>query len=75
MRFSILQTAVAGLALCTSAIAQLTAPEVVRNIRTLTMKSQDLQAPANSINLVNTPLIIVGQGPFPVSTNPTSAPQ
>jgi len=67
MRFSLLQSAAAGLALCAGALAQLTAPEVVTNIQILTAKSQALQAPANSINIVNGPLIIIGQGPFPVS--------
>ncbi|KAM7215128.1 hypothetical protein V8F06_009446 [Rhypophila decipiens] len=34
-------------------------------IRTLTAKSQALQAPAQSTTIVNGPLIIVGLGPFP----------
>lgn len=43
----------------------LTPAQIVDNIRMLTSKSQALQAPANSITIVNGPLIIIGQGPFP----------
>jgi hypothetical protein len=32
----------------------------------ITQKSQALQAPAQSISLINGPLILIGQGPFPV---------
>jgi hypothetical protein len=32
----------------------------------ITQKSQALQAPAQSITVINGPLIIIGQGPFPV---------
>jgi hypothetical protein len=48
-----------------SVIAQSTPAQVVTNIRTLTQKSQALQAPAQIISIVNGPLILVGQGPFP----------
>ncbi|KAF3904754.1 hypothetical protein ABW20_dc0102107 [Dactylellina cionopaga] len=47
------------------AFSALTAQQMVGNIRTLTTKSQALQAPAQSINIVNGPLIIIGLGPFP----------
>lgn len=40
--------------------------EVVKCIQGLTQKSQALQGPAQSISLVNAPLILIGQGPFPV---------
>ena len=41
------------------------ATQIVTTIKDLTKRSQDLQAPAQSINLLNGPLIIIGQGPFP----------
>ncbi|KAL6705089.1 hypothetical protein ACN47E_007348 [Coniothyrium glycines] len=43
----------------------ITPQEVVSNIQMLTQKSQALQSPAQSITIINGPLIIVGQGPFP----------
>ena len=46
----------------------LTAQEIVSNINTLTAKSQALQVPAKSIDILNGPLIIIKQGPFPVCT-------
>jgi len=48
------------------AFAAVTPAEAVANIRTLTTKSQALQAPAQQINILNGPLIVIGQGPFPV---------
>jgi len=45
----------------------LTASEIVDNINVITTMSQDLQAPANSINILSGPLFLIGQGPFPVS--------
>lgn len=39
--------------------------QIVSDIRILATKSQALEAPAQSITIVNGPLIIVGQGPFP----------
>ncbi|KAK3389898.1 UVI-1 protein [Podospora didyma] len=46
-------------------LAAITPAEVVNNIKAVTMKSQALQAPAQSISIINGPLIIVGLGPFP----------
>ncbi|KAJ3032092.1 hypothetical protein HK097_005378 [Rhizophlyctis rosea] len=46
--------------------AALTPAQIVQNIETLTSKSQALQAPAQTISILNGPLIIIGQGPFPV---------
>ncbi|KAK3936333.1 hypothetical protein QBC46DRAFT_395373 [Diplogelasinospora grovesii] len=65
MRFSLFNAAAAALAVCASAVSALTPAEVVTNIQVLTTKSQQLQGPANSITIVNGPLIIIGQGPFP----------
>lgn len=53
------------LALAAPIVAQLTPAQVVTNIQLLTQKSQALQAPAQSITLINGPLILIGQGPFP----------
>ncbi|KAM7208385.1 hypothetical protein V8F20_001363 [Naviculisporaceae sp. PSN 640] len=43
----------------------LTAQEIVNNINTLTTKSKALQEPARTITILNAPLIVIGQGPFP----------
>ncbi|KAK4169847.1 hypothetical protein QBC43DRAFT_38663 [Cladorrhinum sp. PSN259] len=56
-------TAVAFMA--APAIAALTSGQIVDAIKSLTMKSRALQQPANSISIINGPLIIIGQGPFP----------
>jgi hypothetical protein len=47
------------------ALAAITPAEVVDNIKKLTVKSQALQQPAQTISLINAPLMIIGQGPFP----------
>ncbi|KAF1933716.1 UVI-1h [Didymella exigua CBS 183.55] len=54
-----------AMALAVPVIAQTTPAQVVTNIDLITQKSQALQAPAQSINLINGPLILIGQGPFP----------
>lgn len=46
-------------------LASVTSGELVTSINRVTGKGQALQAPANSITIVNGPLIIIGQGPFP----------
>ncbi|KAK2007903.1 UVI-1 [Colletotrichum eremochloae] len=43
----------------------ITPAQMVDNIRMVTTKSQALQGPAQSITILNGPLIIIGQGPFP----------
>ena len=50
-----------------ASVSAMTAPEVVSNLNTITSESQQLQGPANSINLLSGPLFLIGQGPFPVS--------
>jgi hypothetical protein len=55
----------AAVAFSAPIMAQITPAQVVSNIQMITQKSQALQAPAQSITLVNTPLILIGQGPFP----------
>jgi hypothetical protein len=57
--------ATAALALAAPISAAITPTQVVDNIKTLTAKSQALQAPAQSISIINGPLVIIGQGPFP----------
>jgi hypothetical protein len=46
--------------------AQITPAQIVSNIKSITQKSQALQQPAQSLSIVNGPLIVIGQGPFPV---------
>ncbi|KAJ4379380.1 hypothetical protein N0V86_005425 [Didymella sp. IMI 355093] len=53
------------MALALPVIAQTTPAQVVSNINMITQKSQALQAPAQSITIINGPLIVIGQGPFP----------
>ncbi|KAK2036450.1 hypothetical protein LZ31DRAFT_615696 [Colletotrichum somersetense] len=68
MQLSILKYAVVALATHCSGVlsqSQLTPANVVDNIKTLTMKSQALQAPAKEITTVNGLMIVIGQGPFP----------
>jgi hypothetical protein len=55
----------AAVALSVPIAAQTTPAQVVSNIQMLTQKSQALQAPAQSISILNGPLIVIGQGPFP----------
>jgi len=62
-----LRNIVAAIALSVPVIAQTTPSQVVDNIRMITQKSQALQGPAQSITLINGPLLLVGLGPFPVS--------
>jgi hypothetical protein len=57
--------AITVLAFAAVAVAQSTPAEVVANINVLTQKSQALQAPAQSLSIINGPLIVIGQGPFP----------
>lgn len=56
-----------ALAATSVVIAAASPQQVADGIKSLTQKSQDLQGPAQSITIVNTPLIVIGQGPFPVS--------
>jgi hypothetical protein len=56
-----------GAAMAMPVIAQITPAQVVSNIQLITAKSQAIQAPAQSITIINGPLIVIGLGPFPVS--------
>ncbi|KAI4648077.1 hypothetical protein J4E93_004488 [Alternaria ventricosa] len=55
----------AALAFSVPISAAITPAEVVTNIKSITQKSQALQSPAQSISVVNGPLVLIGQGPFP----------
>jgi hypothetical protein len=69
MRFSFDTVATAAVALLSASnvAAQLTATQVVNNLNKITTLSQNLQSPANSINILSGPLFLIGQGPFPVN--------
>ncbi|KDN60717.1 putative conserved hypothetical protein [Colletotrichum sublineola] len=74
MQFSILKLAVAALAVSSETVLgavmkprAITAAQMVDNIKMITQKSQALQAPAQSITVLNGPLIAVGLGPFPLT--------
>lgn len=43
-----------------------TAQQVISSLQQLTQKYQNLQAPAQSITILNGPLLVIGQGPYPV---------
>ncbi|EPS45967.1 hypothetical protein H072_24 [Dactylellina haptotyla CBS 200.50] len=51
--------------LAAPSFAAVTPTQVVSNIKILTSKSKALQGPAQSISLINGPLIVIGLGPFP----------
>lgn len=57
----------AALAATSVVIAAATPRQIADGIKSLTQKSQALKAPAETITIINAPLIIIGQGPFPVS--------
>jgi uncharacterized cupredoxin-like copper-binding protein len=59
-------TTIALAAFAVPVFTAITPAQVVDNIRSLTQKSQALQAPAQSLSIINGPLIVIGQGPFPV---------
>ncbi|KAK5651779.1 hypothetical protein OQA88_11646 [Cercophora sp. LCS_1] len=49
-----------------TASAAATPQQIADGLRSLTQKHQALQAPAQSITILNAPLIVIGQGPFPI---------
>ncbi|KAI0975772.1 UVI-1 [Xylaria arbuscula] len=55
----------AGAVMASAAMAALTPQQISDAIKQVTTISQNLQTPANSITIVNAPLIVIGQGPFP----------
>ncbi|KAL2148068.1 hypothetical protein VTI28DRAFT_124 [Corynascus sepedonium] len=61
-----LRSLVAGAALmAASVLAAATPQQIADGIRAITQKSQALQPVAQSITVLNAPLIVIGQGPFP----------
>ncbi|KAJ2994016.1 hypothetical protein NUW58_g1662 [Xylaria curta] len=55
----------AGAMMAISAMAALTPVQIADGLKRVTDLSQNLQAPAQSITILNAPLIVIGQGPFP----------
>lgn len=55
----------AGALMAATAMAALTPAQIADSLRKLTDQSQKLQGPAQSITIVNAPLIVIGQGPLP----------
>ena len=54
-----------ALALATPIIAQSTPAQIVTQINDLTSKTTALQPQAETVSLINGPLIIIGEGPLP----------
>lgn len=55
------------MALCgTAVMGALTPQQIADGLSSITQKAQALQAPAQSITILNAPLVAIGQGPFPV---------
>lgn len=54
-----------GIAMASTAMAAATPQQIADGINSLTQKSSALQGPAQSITILNAPLIVIGQGPFP----------
>ncbi|KAK2766778.1 hypothetical protein FQN54_006092 [Arachnomyces sp. PD_36] len=48
-----------------TALAAATPQQIADGLKSITQKSQELQGPAQSITVVNAPLIVIGKGPFP----------
>lgn len=69
MQLSVSKFAVAALGLSNIVAAVLTPAQIVANINIITQKSQALQTPANRVTLISGPLLVIGQGPFPVRSN------
>ncbi|KAI1131053.1 UVI-1 [Nemania abortiva] len=55
----------AGAVMAATAMAALSPAQIADSLKTVTTQSQKLQGPAQSITIVNAPLIVIGQGPFP----------
>lgn len=64
MRFSVLATLAT---LGSGALSALTGVQVVQNIDTITTKSRVLIEPVKQLSIMNAPLLLIGQGPWPVS--------
>ncbi|KAI0105774.1 UVI-1 [Nemania sp. FL0031] len=54
-----------GAVMAATAMAALSPAQIASGLKTVTTQSQKLQAPAQSITIVNAPLIVIGQGPLP----------
>jgi hypothetical protein len=69
-----LRSLIAAAALIAAPVmAAVTPTQLTDGIKKVTMQSQMLQADAQSITIINAPLIIIGQGPFPVCLRPLTS--
>ncbi|KAI1430724.1 hypothetical protein GGR50DRAFT_683554 [Xylaria sp. CBS 124048] len=59
------KTFATGLAMAATALATATPQQIADGLASITKKSLALQAPAQSVTIVNAALIVIGQGPFP----------
>ena len=66
MRFSIVAAAFTVFAGVTT--AQLSADAICQTLDALTTQANGLVQQVNSLNLLNAPLALIGQGPLPVSS-------
>jgi hypothetical protein len=67
LRMVSLRSLVAGIAfIVVPIIATLTPSQVADGLEQMAHESLALEPTANSISILNAPLIIIGQGPFPV---------
>lgn len=55
----------AGALMASSAMAALSPQQIADGLKTITDQSAAIKNPAQSITIVNAPLIVIGQGPFP----------
>ncbi|KAK3949286.1 hypothetical protein QBC32DRAFT_220085 [Pseudoneurospora amorphoporcata] len=66
MRFSLISAvATLGSVMAQPVTRALNAQAMVDGLNQLTTKAQALQAPAKSITILNSPLLMIGQGPWP----------
>ena len=65
-----LRSLVVGAAVIVAPVLAALAPsQIADGLNALSKQAQDLQPVAQSITLINAPLIIIGQGPFPVCSS------
>jgi len=62
-----LRSLFASVAVMAAAVSAAVTPQQIADaITNMNTQHQNMQAPAESISIINSPLIIIGQGPFPV---------
>jgi len=68
-----LRSLLAGIALIAASVVSALSPaDVALGLGRVAAQAEALQRPASEITIINAPLIVVGQGPYPASP-PTSA--